>query len=128
MLENKKMKVIDIQALGLALMSFNKSAEEHGVSAKLGYKMARFADSVAKVSETIEAQKQAIFKKHGIEKEEGRVEIPKKNMEKFNKEITELFNQEDTVKVLSEKINLDEFGDIKLPPSFMNTFKEYIEE
>lgn len=49
-------------------------------------------------------------------------------MEKFNKEITELFNQEDTVKVLSEKIKLDEFGDIKLPPSFMNTFKEYIEE
>ena len=128
MLENKKMKVIDIQALGLALMSFNKSAEEHGVSAKLGYKMARFADSVAKVSETIEAQKQAIFKKHGTEKEEGRVEIPKKNMEKFNKEMTELFNQEDTVKVLSEKIKLDEFGDIKLPPSFMNIFKEYIEE
>ena len=122
------MKVIDIQALGLALMSFNKSAEEHGVSAKLGYKMARFADSVAKVSETIEAQKQAIFKKHGTEKEEGRVEIPKKNMEKFNKEMTELFNQEDTVKVLSEKIKLDEFGDIKLPPSFMNIFKEYIEE
>jgi DNA-binding Lrp family transcriptional regulator len=127
MLENKKMKVIDIQALGIALMSFEKAAEGQGISAKLGYKMARFRDEVAKVSETIEKQRQEIFKKHGEEKD-GQVEIPKKNVEKFQKDITAFLNQEDEVKVLSEPVNIDEFGDIKLPPSFMNVFKEYIEE
>ena len=127
MLENKKMKVIDIQALGIALMSFEKAAEGQGISAKLGYKMARFRDEVAKVSETIEKQRQEIFKKHGQEKD-GQVEIPKKNVEKFQKDITAFLNQEDEVKVLSEPVNIDEFGDIKLPPSFMNVFKEYIEE
>ena len=127
MLENKKMKVIDIQALGIALMSFEKAAEGQGISAKLGYKMARFRDEVAKVSETIEKQRQEIFKKHGEEKD-GQVEIPKKNVEKFQKDITAFLNQEDEVKVLSEPGNIDEFGDIKLPPSFMNVFKEYIEE
>ena len=89
MLENKKMKVIDIQALGLALMSFNKAAEEQGVSAKLGYKMARFADEIAKVSATIDKQRQTIFTKYGNEKEDGRFDITKKNVEKFNKEITD---------------------------------------
>ena len=49
-------------------------------------------------------------------------------MEKFNSDIQDFFNQKDTIEVLSEKIKLDEFGDIKLPPSFMNTFKDYIEE
>jgi len=127
MLKNKKMKVIDIQALGIALMSFEKAAEGQGISAKLGYKMARFRDEVAKVSETIEKQRQEIFKKHGEEKD-GQVEIPKKNVEKFQKDITAFLNQEDEVKVLSEPVNIDEFGDIKLPPSFMNVFKEYIEE
>ena len=127
MLENKKMKVIDIQALGIALMSFERAAEGQGISAKLGYKMARFRDEVAKVSETIEKQRQEIFKKHGQEKD-GQVEIPKKNVEKFQKEITAFLNQEDEVKVLSEPVNIDEFGDIKLPPSFMNVFKEYIKE
>tara|TARA_Y100001938_G_scaffold150444_1_gene241390 strand:- start:1029 stop:1412 length:384 start_codon:yes stop_codon:yes gene_type:complete len=127
MLKNKKMKVIDIQALGIALMSFEKAAEGQGISAKLGYKMARFRDEVAKVSETIEKQRQEIFKKHGEEKD-GQVEIPKKNVDKFQKDITAFLNQEDEVKVLSEPVNIDEFGDIKLPPSFMNVFKEYIEE
>jgi len=37
-------------------------------------------------------------------------------------------NQEDSIKVLSEPISIDEFGDIKLPPSFMNVFKEYIKD
>ena len=127
MLKNKKMKVIDIQALGIALMSFEKAAEGQGISAKLGYKMARFRDEVAKVSETIEKQRQEIFKKHGEEKD-GQVEIPKKNVEKFQKDLTAFLNQEDEVKVLSEPVKIDEFGDIKLPPSFMNVFKEYIEE
>lgn len=122
------MKVIDIQALGLALMSFNKAAEEQGVSAKLGYKMARFADEIAKVSATIDKQRQTIFTKYGNEKEDGRVDIPKKNVEKFNKEITDFLNQEDSIRVLSDKIKIDEFGDTKLPPSFMNVFKDYIEE
>ena len=121
------MKVIDIQALGIALMSFEKAAEGQGISAKLGYKMARFRDEVAKVSETIEKQRQEIFKKHGEEKD-GQVEIPKKNVEKFQKDLTAFLNQEDEVKVLSEPVKIDEFGDIKLPPSFMNVFKEYIEE
>tara|TARA_R100001463_G_scaffold2014_2_gene8626 strand:+ start:4363 stop:4746 length:384 start_codon:yes stop_codon:yes gene_type:complete len=127
MLKNKKMKVIDIQALGIALMSFEKAAEGQGISAKLGYKMARFRDEVAKVSETIEKQRQEIFKKHG-EENDGQVEIPKKNVEKFQKDLTAFLNQEDEVKVLSEPVKIDEFGDIKLPPSFMNVFKEYIEE
>jgi|TARA_R100000700_G_C3157223_1_gene134168 DNA-binding Lrp family transcriptional regulator len=127
MLKEKKMKVLDIQALGIALMSFEKAAEGQGISAKLGYKMARFRDEVAKVSETIEKQRQEIFKKHGVEKD-GQVEIPKKNVEKFNKDITAFLTQEDSIRVLSEPVSIEEFGDIKLPPSFMNVFKEYIEE
>mgnify|MGYP003153221048 FL=1 len=127
MLKNKKMKVIDIQALGIALMSFEKAAEGQGISAKLGYKMARFRDEVAKVSETIEKQRQEIFKKYGVEKD-GQVEIPKKNVEKFNKDITAFLNQEDSIRVLSEPVSIEEFGDIKLPPSFMNVFKQYIKE
>ena len=127
MLEEKKMKVLDIQALGLALMSFEKAAEGQGISAKLGYKMARFRDEVAKVSETIEKQRQEIFTKYGKEKD-GQIEIPKKNVEAFNKDITAFLNQEDSVRVLSEPVSIDEFGDIKLTPSFMNVFKEYIEE
>jgi len=127
MLEEKKMKVLDIQALGIALMSFEKAAEGQGISAKLGYKMARFRDEVAKVSETIEKQRQEIFKKYGVEKD-GQVEIPKKNVEKFNKDITAFLNQEDSIRVLSEPVSIEEFGDIKLPPSFMNVFKEYIKE
>jgi len=127
MLKEKKMKVLDIQALGIALMSFEKAAEGQGISAKLGYKMARFRDEVAKVSETIETQRQAIFKKYGEEKDE-QIQIPKKNAEKFNKDFTSFLNQEDSIKVLSEPISIDEFGDIKLPPSFMNVFKEYIKD
>ena len=127
MLKEKKMKVFDIQALGIALMSFEKAAEGQGISAKLGYKMARFRDEVAKVSETIETQRQAIFKKYGEEKDE-QIQIPKKNAEKFNKDFTSFLNQEDSIKVLSEPISIDEFGDIKLPPSFMNVFKEYIKD
>lgn len=127
MLEEKKMKVLDIQALGIALMSFEKAAEGQGISAKLGYKMARFRDEVAKVSETIEKQRQEIFSKYGVEKD-GQVEIPKKNVEKFNKDITAFLSQEDSIRVLSEPVSIDEFGDIKLPPSFMNVFKEYIKE
>ena len=127
MFEEKTMKVIDIQALGIALMSFERAAEGQGVSAKLGYKMARFRDEVAKVSETIEKQRQEIFKKYGDEKD-GQVEIPKKNVEKFNKAITEFLNQDDSVRVLSKPVDIDEFGDVKLTPSFMNTFKEYIKE
>ena len=53
MFKEEKMRIIDIEALGLALMSFEKAAEGQGISAKLGYKMARFRDEVAKVSETI---------------------------------------------------------------------------
>ncbi len=127
MLEEKKMKVLDIQALGIALMSFEKAAEGQGISAKLGYKMARFRDEVAKVSETIEKQRQEIFTKYGVEKD-GQVEIPKKNVEKFNKDITAFLSQEDSIRVLSEPVSIEEFGDIKLPPSFMNVFKEYIKE
>ena len=127
MLKEKKMKVLDIQALGIALMSFEKAAEGQGISAKLGYKMARFRDEVAKVSETIEKQRQEIFTKYGVEKD-GQVEIPKKNVEKFNKDITAFLSQEDSIRVLSEPVSIEEFGDIKLPPSFMNVFKEYIEE
>ena len=56
------------------------------------------------------------------------MEIPKKNVEKFNKAITEFLNQEDSVRVLSEPVDIEEFGDVKLTPSFMNTFKEYIKE
>jgi DNA-binding Lrp family transcriptional regulator len=127
MLEEKKMKVLDIQALGIALMSFEKAAEGQGISAKLGYKMARFRDEVAKVSETIEKQRQEIFTKYGVEKD-GQIEIPKKNVEKFNKDITAFLSQEDSIRVLSEPVSIEEFGDIKLPPSFMNVFKEYIKE
>ena len=127
MLKEQKMKVLDIQALGIALMSFEKAAEGQGISAKLGYKMARFRDEVAKVSETIEKQRQEIFKKYGVEKD-GQVEIPKKNVEKFNKDITAFLNQEDSIRVLSEPVSIEEFGDIKLPPSFMNVFKQYIKE
>ena len=77
MFEKKELSIIQIQALGVGLMAFNKAAEEHGVNARLGYKMARFADKVAKVSETIDKQRQAIFTKHGKEKD-GQIEIPKK--------------------------------------------------
>ena len=54
--------------------------------------------------------------------------IPKKNVEKFNKDITAFLTQEDSIRVLSEPVSIEEFGDIKLPPSFMNVFKKYIKE
>jgi hypothetical protein len=111
MFKEEKMRIIDIEALGLALMSFEKAAEGQGISAKLGYKMARFRDEVAKVSETINTQRQAIFQKHGKEKD-GQIEIPKKNAEKFSKEINAFYIEEDTIKILSDPINIEEFGDI----------------
>ena len=127
MFKEVKMRIIDIEALGLALMSFDKDAEGQGISAKLGYKMARFRDEVAKVSETINTQRQAIFQKYGKEKD-GQIEIPNKNAKKFSEEINAFYVEEDTINILSDPINIEEFGDIKLPPSFMNVFKKYIEE
>ena len=127
MFKEEKMRIIDIEALGLALMSFDKAAEGQGISAKLGYKMARFRDEVAKVSETINTQRQAIFQKYGKEKD-GQIEIPNKNPKKFSEEINAFYVEEDTINILSDPINIEEFGDIKLPPSFMNVFKKYIEE
>lgn len=128
MFTEKKMKLVEVQSLANAIGTFNQTAEEQGgVSAKLAYKMARLAAEVSKPLETLEEQRTALFKKYGEEKD-GQIVIPEKNIKKFQKELTELFDTEENIKVLSEKIKVDEFEGVKLKPSFVFAFSEYLED
>lgn len=128
MLTEKKMKLVEVQGLANALAEFNKEAENQGgVSAKLAYKMARLASEVTKPLEILEKQRESLFKKYGEEKD-GQIIIPDKSIQKFQKEFSELMNTEEDIKVLSEKIKLEEFDGMKLKPSFMFAFSEYLEE
>lgn len=124
----KKMKLVEVQGLANAIAEFNKEAEtQGGVSAKLAYKMARLANEVSKPLEILEQQRAALFKKYGEEKDE-QISIPQKNVQKFQKEFTDLMDTEEDIKVLSDKIKLGEFEGMKLKPSFMFAFSEYLEE
>lgn len=128
MFTEKKMKLIEVQNLANAIALFNQEAEaQGGVTAKLAYKMARLAAEVSKPLETLEAQRNALFKKYGEEKD-GQIKIVEKNFEKFQKEMTELLETEEEIKVLSEKIKVSEFDGMKLKPSFMFAFSEYLED
>lgn len=128
MFTEKKMKLVEVQGLANAIAEFNKEAENQGgVSAKLAYKMARLANEVSKPLEILEQQRTALFKKYGEEKDE-QISIPQKNIQKFQKEFTDLMDTEEDIKVLSDKIKLGEFEGMKLKPSFMFAFSEYLEE
>lgn len=128
MFTEKKMKLVEVQGLANAIAEFNKEAEtQGGVSAKLAYKMARLANEVSKPLEILEQQRAALFKKYGEEKDE-QISIPQKNVQKFQKEFTDLMDTEEDIKVLSDKIKLGEFEGMKLKPSFMFAFSEYLEE
>jgi len=128
MFTEKKLKLVEVQTLANAIGNFNQTAEEQGgVSAKLAYKMARPAAEVSKPLETLEEQRNALFKKYGEEKD-GQITIPQKNLNKFQKEMTELLETEEDIKVLSEKIKVSEFESLKLKPSFMFAFSEYLED
>lgn len=128
MFTEKKMKLVEVQGLANAIAEFNKEAENQGgVSAKLAYKMARLANEVSKPLEILEQQRAALFKKYGEEKDE-QISIPQKNVQKFQKEFTDLMDTEEDIKVLSDKIKLREFEGMKLKPSFMFAFSEYLEE
>lgn len=128
MFTEKKMKLVEVQGLANAIAEFNKEAENQGgVSAKLAYKMARLANEVSKPLEILEKQRTALFKKYGEEKDE-QISIPQKNVQKFQKEFTDLMETEEDIKVLSDKIKLGEFEGMKLKPSFMFAFSEYLEE
>jgi len=128
MFTEKKLKLIEVQNLANAIGTFNQTAEEQGgVSAKLAYKMARLAAEVSKPLETLEEQRNKLFKKYGEEKD-GQITIPQKNLEKFQKEMSELLETEEGIKVLSDKIKVDEFEGLKLKPSFMFAFSEYLED
>lgn len=128
MFTEKKMKLVEVQGLANAIAEFNKEAENQGgVSAKLAYKMARLANEVSKPLEILEKQRTALFKKYGEEKDE-QISIPQKNVQKFQKEFTDLMDTEEDIKVLSDKIKLGEFEGMKLKPSFMFAFSEYLEE
>ena len=128
MFTEKKMKLVEVQGLANAIAEFNKEAENQGgVSAKLAYKMARLANEVSKPLEILEQQRTALFKKYGEEKDE-QISIPQKNVQKFQKEFTDLMETEEDIKVLSDKIKLGEFEGMKLKPSFMFAFSEYLEE
>lgn len=128
MFTEKKMKLVEVQGLANAIAEFNKEAENQGgVSAKLAYKMARLANEVSKPLEILEKQRTALFKKYGEEKDE-QISIPQKNVQKFQKEFTDLMDTEEDIKVLSDKIKLREFEGMKLKPSFMFAFSEYLEE
>lgn len=128
MFTEKKMKLVEVQGLANAIAEFNKEAENQGgVSAKLAYKMARLANEVSKPLEILEQQRAALFKKYGEEKDE-QISIPQKNVQKFQKEFTDLMDTEEDIKVLSDKIKLGEFEGMKLKPSFMFAFSEYLEE
>ena len=128
MFTEKKLKLVEVQMLANAIGNFNQTAEEQGgVSAKLAYKMARLAAEVSKPLETLEEQRNALFKKYGEEKD-GQITIPQKNLNKFQKEMTELLETEEDIKVLSEKIKVSEFESLKLKPSFMFAFSEYLED
>lgn len=128
MFTEKKMKLVEVQTLANAIGNFNQTAEEQGgVSAKLAYKMARLAAQVTKPLETLEEQRTALFKKYGEEKD-GQITIPEKNVKKFQKEMTELLETEEPIKVLSDKIKVNELEGLKLKPSFMFAFSEYLED
>lgn len=128
MFTEKKMKLVEVQTLANAIGNFNQTAEEQGgVSAKLAYKMARLAAQVTKPLETLEEQRTALFKKYGEEKD-GQITIPEKNVKKFQKEMTELLETEEEIKVLSDKIKVNELEGLKLKPSFMFAFSEYLED
>lgn len=128
MLTKKKLKLIEVQNLANAIAHFNQVSEEQGgVSAKLAYKMARFAQEVSKPLELIEKQRIALFKKYGEEKD-GQIEVPKEKVEEFQKELTELYSTEEEIQVLSEKIKVSELDALKLKPSFMFAFSEYLED
>lgn len=128
MFTEKKMKLVEVQTLANAIGNFNQTAEEQGgVSAKLAYKMARLAAQVTKPLETLEEQRNALFKKYGEEKD-GQITIPEKNVKKFQKEMTDLLETEEPIKVLSDKIKVSELDGLKLKPSFMFAFSEYLED
>ena len=128
MFTEKKMKLVEVQTLANAIGNFNQTAEEQGgVSAKLAYKMARLAAQVTKPLETLEEQRNALFKKYGEEKD-GQITIPEKNVKKFQKEMTDLLETEESIKVLSDKIKVSELDGLKLKPSFMFAFSEYLED
>jgi hypothetical protein len=124
----KKLKLSEVLNLADALGAFNRMSEEgDGVSARLAYKMARFVAEVNKPLEVFNEQRKALFEKYGKE-EEGQLIVPEAKVAEFNTEINSVLELEEEVKVLSEKINISEFGDLKLKPSFMLAFKDYIEE
>lgn len=128
MFTEKKMKLIEVQTLANAIGNFNQTAEDQGgVSAKLAYKMARLAAQVSKPLETLEEQRNALFKKYGEEKD-GQITIPEKNVKKFQKEMSDLLETEEEIKVLSDKIKVSELEGLKLKPSFMFAFSEYLED
>lgn len=127
MFKKKKMKLSEINTLANVIGEFNKSAQEEGVDAKLGYKMARFLMKLSSPLEAYEKQRQALFKKFGEEKD-GQIIVKKEKLEDFTKEIEKLLEVQETVEVLSKKIKIEEFGELKLKPSFLLGFTDYLEE
>lgn len=127
MFKKKKMKLSEINTLANVIGEFNKSAQEEGVDAKLGYKMARFLMKLSSPLEAYEKQRQALFKKFGEEKD-GNITVKKEKLEEFSKEIEKLLEVEEQVEVLSKKVKIEEFGELKLKPSFLLGFTDYLEE
>lgn len=132
MFKKKKLTLNEILNLSATIGNFNKSAEEQGVDAKLGYKMARFLMKLEKPIEAYEKQRQALLKKYGEQKDgelvvkDGMITL--KDSEKYNKELQELLKTSEQVEILSEKVKIAEFGDLKLKQSFFLGFADYLED
>lgn len=132
MFKKKKLTLNEILNLSATIGKFNKSAEEQGVDAKLGYKMARFLMKLDKPIEAYEKQRQALLKKYGELKDgelvvkEGMITL--KEPEKYNEELQELLKTTEQVEVLSKKIKIEEFGELKLKQSFLLGFDDYLED
>lgn len=127
MFKKKKMKLSEIINLVNTIDAFNKAAEEQGSDAKLGYKMARFLMKLSKPIEAYSKQRQALFKKFGEEKD-GDITIKAENLEKFNEELQKLLDTTEQVEVLSKKIKIEDFDEMKLKPSFLLGFTDYLED
>ena len=132
MFENKTITFLEAEnyLIGLNMLISSIEKTEDGVSMDLSYLLKEAPKRIKSQLDSVQEIKKSILEKYGTLDQNGTLTLTESNesiVEAINSEIRDFQTKSDEFTVIKNKIKLDEIKHLRIKPSLIDFFGDYIE-
>jgi hypothetical protein len=132
MFENKTITFLEAEnyLIGLNMLISSIEKTEDGVSMDLSYLLKEAPKRIKSQLDSVQEIKKSILEKYGTLDQNGTLTLTESNesiVEAINSEIRDFQTKSDEFTVIKNKIKLDDIKHLRIKPSFIDFFGDYIE-